>query len=210
MYIYIYIYIHIYTYIYTYVCVYNKHPPLSVSCTVAINFYFSHDARRHVCELRVVHELFIALSERIGLLPGHGLHSRVRHAAEIIEYLGHAGAHSAPAPAPSGKRETGHARAHTHTHTPTENNTPDTHTTRTTPQTPKRTLNNARRWRDDGACHLPRPRPRHQVKKETGDTHKHTHTTRTTPRTPQPSAPRGRNHRVPGTTGRTPRARARR
>ena len=58
-----------------------------------------------------------------------------------------------------------------HTHTPTENNTPDTdtHTHRaiTTPQTPKRTpptnehlpqtLNNARRWRDDGACHLPRP-----------------------------------------------------
>jgi len=49
-----------------------------------------------------------------------------------------------------------------HTHTPTENNTPDTHTRQE--QRPKppnehlsQTLNNARRWRDDGACHLPCP-----------------------------------------------------
>ena len=35
------------------------------------------------------------------------------------------------------KGSTGHT--HTHTHTPTENNTLDTHTTRTRPQTPKRT-----------------------------------------------------------------------
>jgi len=49
-------------------------------------------------------------------------------------------------------------------HTPTENNTPDTHTHTRPEQHPKppnehppQTLNNARRWRDDGACHLPRP-----------------------------------------------------
>jgi len=58
------------------------------------------------------------------------------------------------------KRSTGH----THTHTPTENNTPDTDTHTRQEQHPKppnehlpQTLNNARRWRDDGACHLPRP-----------------------------------------------------
>jgi len=54
------------------------------------------------------------------------------------------------------KRSTGH------THTPTENNTPDTDTRQV--QHPKtsnehlpQTLNNARKRRDDGACHLPRP-----------------------------------------------------
>jgi len=53
---------------------------------------------------------------------------------------------------------------HTHTHTPTENNTLDTDTHTRPEQHPKpsndhlpQTLNNARRWRDDGACHLPRP-----------------------------------------------------
>jgi len=52
------------------------------------------------------------------------------------------------------------------THTPTKNNTPDidTHTRTRQEQHPKpptehlpQTLNNARRWRGDGACHLPRP-----------------------------------------------------
>jgi len=51
-----------------------------------------------------------------------------------------------------------------HTHTPIENNTPDNdthaHDKNNTPN-PKRTpptkRNNARRWRDDGACHRPRP-----------------------------------------------------
>jgi len=55
--------------------------------------------------------------------------------------------------------------SHTHTHTPTENNTPDTDThTHDKNKTPNpqtnsshNTLNKARRWRDDGACHLPRP-----------------------------------------------------
>jgi len=48
-----------------------------------------------------------------------------------------------------------------HTHTPTENNTHDTDThTHEKNNTPNphehlpQTLNNARRWRDDGACHL--------------------------------------------------------
>jgi len=38
---------------------------------------------------------------------------------------------------------------HRHTHAHDEDNTPNKHL----PQV----LNNARRWRDDGACHLPRP-----------------------------------------------------
>jgi len=59
-----------------------------------------------------------------------------------------------------------HTHTHTHTHTQRENNTPTpthTYTTRTTPQRVNpnehlaQTLNSARRWRDDGACHLPRP-----------------------------------------------------
>jgi len=53
----------------------------------------------------------------------------------------------------------------THTHTPTENNTPDTethaHDKSNTPNLQNEhlphTLNSARRWCDDGACHLPRP-----------------------------------------------------
>jgi len=61
--------------------------------------------------------------------------------------------------APCVKRSTGH----THTHTPTENNTSDTDTHTHTRQEQHlkppnehlpQTLNNARRWRDDGACHL--------------------------------------------------------
>ena len=53
-----------------------------------------------------------------------------------------------------------------HTHTHTQNNSPDTDTHTHTrqeqhPEPPKghppQTLNIARRWRDDGACHLPRP-----------------------------------------------------
>jgi len=59
---------------------------------------------------------------------------------------------------------------HTHTHTPTENNTPatSTHThDKNNTQTPHehlpQTPNNARRWRDDGACHLPRRRRHSRV-----------------------------------------------
>jgi len=57
------------------------------------------------------------------------------------------------------KRSTGHTHTHTHTHTPTENTTPDTHTRqeqhpKPPNEHPSQTLNNARRWRDDGACHL--------------------------------------------------------
>ena len=58
-------------------------------------------------------------------------------------------------------------RSHTqtHTYTPTENNTPRHRNTRTRqeqhPKPPNehlpQTLNSARRWRDNGACHLPRP-----------------------------------------------------
>lgn len=59
---------------------------------VAVNFFFGHDPRRHVCELRVVHELFVALNERSGLLPGHALHSRIHFASEILEHLGATGA----------------------------------------------------------------------------------------------------------------------
>ena len=51
-----------------------------------------------------------------------------------------------------------------HTHTPTENNTPDndTHThahdeNNTSNEHLPQALDNARRWRDDGACHLPGP-----------------------------------------------------
>jgi len=40
------------------------------------------------------------------------------------------------------------------THTHDKNNTPNPQT-----NTPPQTLNNARRWRDDGACHFPRPEP---------------------------------------------------
>ena len=57
-------------------------------------------------------------------------------------------------------------RSHTHTHTHRQRTTPPTPThTRTRqerhPKPPNehlpQTLHNARRWRDDGACHLPRP-----------------------------------------------------
>jgi len=50
----------------------------------------------------------------------------------------------------------------THTHTDREQQPRYTHThdkNKPTPpnEHPPQTLNNARRWRDDGTCHLPRP-----------------------------------------------------
>jgi len=69
-------------------------------------------------------------------------------------------------------------RSHTHSHTDREQY-PDTHTRqeqhpKPSNQHPPQTLNNARRWRDDGACHLPRP-VGGPVNTHTGKPHTHTH-----------------------------------
>lgn len=64
---------------------------------VAVNFFLGHDERRHVCELRVVHELFVALNERNGLIPGHALQARIRLGSDLLEHL----ALASPGPPPS-------------------------------------------------------------------------------------------------------------
>ena len=49
-----------------------------------INFYFTKDPHRHVCEIQVVHSRMLVARKG---LPGHAIYGRSRNALEILEKM---------------------------------------------------------------------------------------------------------------------------
>jgi len=138
----IYIYIYKYVYIYTYVCVY-----ICIYLWIAYNTHApGRGRRRPLLGNTPVRAARSRWARSPWAASGSNAQSRCRQPTTSVEEGGGCGGGG------GGKKQ----KNQQVTHTPTENTTPDTHTRqeqhpKPPNEHPPQTLNNARRWRDDGA-----------------------------------------------------------